>query len=145
MKTITLILLSFSLSACASAEAFHKEAEQLIPAGKIVKVKSDEKKIQTPAGTIVEIEYSMTGEFKEASGDAALGGDVLEPAGGLLSLKAATEAMKTAGKNISGDWSLEKSFVHGWVYEFEGFENNVKMDYLLDAKTGKILKAEIDH
>ena len=92
----------------------------------------------------MEIEYTMTGEFKEASGDAVLAGDVLEIGGGLLSLKAATDVMKNAGKTISGDWSLEKSFVHGWVYEFEGFENNAKMDYLVDAKTGKLIKAQID-
>lgn len=144
MKLLALSLIIFSFNACASAQAVNKDLNMIIPDGKVVEVKKHEKKIETPAGTIVEIEYTMTGEFKEASGDAVLAGDVLEIGGGLLSLKAATDVMKNAGKTISGDWSLEKSFVHGWVYEFEGFENNAKMDYLVDAKTGKLIKAQID-
>ncbi len=145
MKITLLTIALLSLQSCATAFAMNRDIEQLVPQGKIVELKHDEKKVQTTAGTIVEIEYRMTGDLKEASGDAALGGDVLEPAGGLLTLHAATEIMKNAGKTIQGDWSFEKSFIHGWVYEFEGSENNQKMDYLLDAKTGKILKAEIDH
>lgn len=121
MKLLALSLIIFSFNACASAQAVNKDLNMIIPDGKVVEVKKHEKKIETPAGTIVEIEYTMTGEFKEAS-----------------------DVMKNAGKTISGDWSLEKSFVHGWVYEFEGFENNAKMDYLVDAKTGKLIKAQID-
>ncbi len=43
-----------------------------------------------------------------------------------------------------GKWEFDHSFLNGWYYEFEGLENNVKMEYYLDAKSGKLVKEKVD-
>ena len=120
------------------------DAVKYVPGGKVVQEKAEEVKIQTPAGTIVEVEFDRAGKFEEASGDS-VENDVFVPGEGLLSLKDAVDSLKKAGKTPVGDWSLDSSLIRGWHYEFEGFENGKKMDYVLDAKTGKLISSEIDH
>ena len=66
------------------------------------------------------------------------------PGGQLLSLAAAVESLKKSGKTAQGDWSFEKSTLNGWVYEFEGVEDGKKMEYVIDATAGKLIKAKRD-
>ena len=147
MKTkLMMILTTIALSACATAApALNKNFEDLVPKGKVIQTKHDEKKVQTTTGSVVELEYTNAGDLKEASGDFLSKGDEFVPGAGLLNLKAAADAVTSSGKKLTEDWSFEKSFIHGWTYEFEGFENGKKMNYLVDAKSGKIIKEEIDN
>lgn len=142
MKTILCLLIVISTSS-AFAGSIKESALSYIPNGKVVQEKDKEVKVQTQNGTIVEVEFTMTGAFEEASGDS-IEQDVFVPGDGLLSLADAVGALKKAGKTPSGDWSLDKSFVKGWHYEFEGYESGKKMDYVVDAKTGKLLESTID-
>lgn len=145
MKTnLTLFVFLVSLlAATAEASNLTDKALGYIPEGKVVQEKAKEVKIQTPQGTIVEVEFMEDGTFEEASGDIAER-DIFIPGQGLITLQKAHDAMKKTGKTITGDWSLEKSFLKGWYYEFEGFENGRSMDYSIDAKTGKLLEAQVD-
>jgi uncharacterized membrane protein YkoI len=143
-KYLGVLGLFFMISTIAVAAELNQAPETLVPGGKILKTQKNEKEIQTPKGSIVEVEFSSSGVFEEASGDALTAGDVLVPGGDLLTLQAAQEAVVKAGKSPQGDWSLEKSFLHGWVYEFEGVEKGQKMDYFVDAHSGKILKEKKD-
>ena len=113
-----------------------------VPEGTLVKEKVDELKVKTKAGTTIEIEFTSDGSFKEASGDAAVSGDIFIPGMKLLSLKEASDALVKLGKLPSGEWNLEKGFLSDWTYEFEGKDNDRKMEYKLDAKTGQLLKEE---
>lgn len=90
----------------------------------------------------MEIEYDKNGKIEEAEGKILE--DKFEPGEGRLSLKDAVEALKKAGKTPTGKWEFDKSFLNGWYYEFEGFDNNQKMEYTIDAKTGKLQKEKID-
>lgn len=141
-KNNTFMIFALLTASLSSYAGLSDEALKLIPGGKVVAEKKEEVKIQTPEGSIVEVEYER-GKFEEASGDNAEK-DVLVPGEGLLSLKDAVASLKKSGKTPVGDWSLDKSFIKGWHYEFEGFENNQKMDYIVDAKTGKLLESKID-
>ena len=138
-STLMLVLMSSSLYAGPLAD----KALSYVPGGVVVHEKSDEVKIRTVNGTIVEIEFDYAGNFDEASGDN-VELDQLTPQDGAMTLEAAVAAMKALGKNPVGDWSLEQSVLKGLHYEFEGFENGVKFDYELDAKNGSLISSHID-
>lgn len=139
-------LLALSIMALISAPAFAtttEDALRLVPGGKLLSEKPDEIKIQTPNGGVVEVEFNRNGKLDEASGNS-VELDLFIPENGLLSLKDAVIALKKEGKIAVGDWSIDNNMISGWYYEFEGFESGKKMDYTLDAKTGKLVNAEID-
>ena len=121
----------------------NEKTKQLVPEGTIAQEKEREFKVRTKAGSIVEVEFERNGKFEEASGKSP-DKDVLVPGNGLITLASATDVLKKQGKVASGDWSLENSFIKGWVYEFEGFEKGKEVDYLIDAKSGKFLETRID-
>lgn len=127
----------------ATARAADPKISTIIPEGEIVQEKEREVKVKTKAGSIVEVEFDRGGKFEEASGKAP-DKDVLNPGNNLITLAKAYEALKAAGKTATGDWSLEKSFMKGWIYEFEGFENGKEVDYLINAENGKFLETRID-
>ncbi len=139
-STVLLTFNLFNSQLAMSAEA--KDVNHFVPEGKIFKEKKNEFKFKTSAGTIVKIEAGSDASLKEASGDAAIRGDVFVPGMDLLSLKDVTEALAKLGKVPAGEWKLEKSFLGGWIYEFEGKEKNKEMEYEVDAKTGQLLKVE---
>lgn len=142
MKTlIAAILLSGSLSALA--DTMKEKSLKFVPGGTVVEERSEEVKVKTPAGTIVEIEFDKNSIFEEASGNS-LEQDLFQPEAGLLSLKDAVASMTKAGKKPVGEWSFDSSLMRGWYYEFEGYEDGKKMDYVLDAKSGKLLDSKID-
>jgi uncharacterized membrane protein YkoI len=141
---LSFILASLFLVLSSGAFASVKEeALKLVPGGTVVQETFEEVKIKTPQNSIVEVEFDSSGKFEEASGDN-LEKDVLVPAEEILSLKAVVESLKKEGKNPIGEWSLEKSFIRGWHYEFEGHENGSKFDYIVDAKTGILIESRID-
>lgn len=127
-----------------AATSVKETAMKYVKDAKVVQEKNNEVKLQTTNGTIVEVEFKNDGTLEEASGKA-LDKDMFEPGNGLMSLKDALAAIKKAGKEPVGEWSLDESLTKGWNYEFEGFENGQKMDYVVDAKSGKLLESRIDN
>lgn len=147
MKAIlasSVLLISFSAFAASDTSALKAKAAEFVPSSTFLAEDGDEFQFQTAKGTIVEVELNRDGSIDEASGDAALTGDVFVPGGSLLSLSAAVESLKKSGKTTQGDWSFEKSTLNGWVYEFEGVEGGKKMEYVIDATAGKLIKAKRD-
>lgn len=139
MIALSLTVLPLNLMAGPLGDASLK----LVPGGKVIQEQTKEVKVQTPEGTLVEVEFEKNGTFEEASGDN-VDKDILVPGNNLLPLKDAIASLKKANKTPVGEWSLDQSFVQGWHYEFEGFENNQKMDYVVDAKSGKLLSSKVD-
>lgn len=145
LKQVITLSILVSLEILSPSKSWSSQTvdfKKFIPEGSLVKEKNDEIKVKTSGGTIIEIEISGDGLFKEVSGDAATSGDIFIPGMSLLSLKEATDALQKMGKTPSGEWSLEKGFLSGWTYEFGGNDNGRKMEYKLDAKTGQLLKEE---
>jgi uncharacterized membrane protein YkoI len=142
MKKHLIIILSL-VSASAFANPLADQALKFVPGGTVAQQKIKEVKIKTPLSSIVEIEFHSDGTFEEASGDN-IEKDILTPGNGLVTLKTAVAELVKQGKGPTGDWSLEKSFFKGWHYEFEGYENGQKFDYIVDAKTGKLLESKVD-
>lgn len=144
---LSVAVFGFSVPAYAKkiSEAQLKESlTKLVPESKVVKQDGDEYEVVTPKNTIVEVEFKRDGSVDEASGDAALAGDVFVPGNGMIALSDAVEALKKSGKSASGDWSYKKSFKNGWVYEFEGLENGKEMEYQISAKDGSLVKDRRD-
>lgn len=115
----------------------------LVPDGKVHEVGKDEIKIATANDSIVELEFSANGKLEEASGDDCHR-DILIPKNGLLTLAEANQALEKQGKEVQGEWSLEESFFQGWHYDFEGTENGKEVEFVVDAKNGKLLKIKVD-
>lgn len=143
MLTSSILTLSILASGAApppdSAKPAPEKLESMVPASKVLKTDGNEFDLLTPKNTVVEIELNRDGSLDEASGDFAQGGDVFIPSDGHLTLANAVAALKAAGKTPSGDWSYEKSFLHGWVYKFEGSENGKTMKYLVNAENGRLV------
>ena len=134
-----LAIISLGISASAGSDIKLKEtAVKMVPGAKLVVEDGHEFKFQTAKGTIVEVELHRDGSIDEASGDVALN-DIFHPGRGLLTLTDAINALKKAGKSPVGDWSFEKSMLHGWIYEFDGIENGKEMEYAIDATNGKLV------
>ncbi len=119
-------------------------AMKLVPESKITKEDGNEFDLMTAKQTVIEVELNKDGTLDEASGNAALAGDVFVPGNGLMSLGDAVSALQKAGKTPAGDWSIEKSFLNDWIYEFEGTENGKAMEYAVSAKDGKLVKDRRD-
>lgn len=144
MKSSIALIAILSLgTSVATAKTPSEQALQFVPKGKIVQEKPDEVKIQTTSGSIVEVEFANNGDFEEASGNS-VEQDIFVPPNGLVTLSQAAQAVKSANKPISGKWSLDRSLMNGWHYEFEGYENGNEMEYTVDAKTGKYVSTKVD-
>ncbi len=143
-KELALIGVILCLGSWASANTVPTNPLQFVPNGKLLQSEGKEYKIQTPEGSVVEVELNRKGELDEASGDLAEK-DVFVPGQGLLALDQALNAVKEQGKSPSGEWSLEYSMIRGWYYEFNEKLNGQEIEYLVSAKDGKILKEKIDN
>lgn len=143
VKTFLLTAL-FMFAWTVKASAPTSDPTELVPGGQVVQLSKREVKVKTPKGTIIEVDFLTNGNFEEASGDNVASGDVLVPGAGLLELKEIFQRVSKDGIKPVGEWSLENSLLHGWTYEFNGFENGRKMEYEIDAATGKILSSRID-
>lgn len=141
MKALTFGVFVMSLSALAATQG--ESALKMVPGGKVLQEKEKEVRIQTTNGSIVELEFKRNGDFEEASGHA-VDKDNFVPGQNLMSLKDAVASVKKTGKTPVGNWSLEESMMKGWHYEFEGMENGKSMDYVVDAKTGKLKESRVD-
>lgn len=86
--------------------------------------------LKTMAGTKIRIELKRDGKLEDVSGENLNKGDELEPGDGLISLSTAAQAI---GQKAEGNWSLELDPKLGWIYE-------VNHQFLVDAKSGKVLK-----
>ena len=141
------LTMGFALGAAAESE-FRVKAEKqlstLVPGARIIKQKGDEFDVVTSKETVMEIEFHRDGTLDEASGKAAFGGDTLNPGEGLLSLAEAVAALRKSGKTPTGEWSLERSWINGWTYEFEGVEEDREMEYVINAKDGKLIRSKRD-
>lgn len=138
---LSAILVSFSFQ--SFAQDLSAKAIQYVPGGTVVEVKKDEVKVKTPKGSIVEVEFSRSGELDEASGDM-IENDVFVPGNNQKALAEIANEIKAQGYQAKGDWSYDDSFMKGWHYEVDAFKDGKEYEVLLDAKTGKITKAEID-
>ncbi|WP_413584547.1 PepSY domain-containing protein [Bdellovibrio sp. HCB274] len=151
MKHIIPLLLSVLMFSSMSVHAaktddskMRESLTKIVPAGNIVKQDGHEYKLTTAKNTLMEVEFNRDGTIDEASGDAAGAGDVLVPGEGRKTLEEVIKSLSVAGKKASGDWSFKKSYMHGWVYEVEGFEEGKKMEYLVSAKDGSLIKEKKD-
>lgn len=142
MKKIILFT-SLILSAAAFAAPKSADALKFVPGGEVLSSKNNEFIVKTKQGTQVEVELNNDGTLDEASGNLAQK-DEFVPGMGLLSLADAVKAMKKAGKEVQGEWSLDKDMLRDWEYEFEGFENGKSFEYTMNAKTGELVKSEAD-
>ena len=138
----TILLVSLSTSVM-SATDLGKKALKFVPDGAVQGVDRDEVMIKTKAGGLIEVELTKDGDLEEASGNM-VETDTFAPGNGLLPLNEAVASMKKQGKNVSGEWSLDKDFLRDWEYEFEGAENGKQYEYSMNAKTGKLVKSEAD-
>ncbi len=143
LKTIVGILaITTSLSALAVPKVNDTTIPTMVPKGKIDHKGWREYKVKTEAGTKVEIEYDRKGELSEASGDHLNKGDNFEPGQGFISLSTAAQSVTKAGNILKDEWEFEKDSKYGWVYTFEGERQGNALDFMVDAKTGAIVKAE---
>lgn len=118
----------FSIPAYSSVEI----AKSMVPRGKIVETLGRDYIVKTKAGTKIEIEFTRSGSFEEASGKNLNKGDELEPGEGLISLGSAAQIIHKSGQRPEGFWLLEKDQMMGWIYEINGI--------IIGAKTGEILR-----
>ncbi|MCO5114562.1 MAG: PepSY domain-containing protein [Bdellovibrionaceae bacterium] len=144
LASLVLFLGLGSQVAMAQAQDISSQALLYVPGGQVVVLERDEVKVQTTNGTIVEVEFTRKGVFEEASGKNA-SSDNLTPPNALVPLATALQGLQAAGKQAAGEWSLESSLRYGWHYEFDGYENGVEMEYIVDATTGAFVKAIADN
>lgn len=114
------------------AHASVEIARSMVPRGKIAETLGRDFIVKTKAGTKIDIEFTRSGSFEEASGKNLNKGDELEPGEGLISLGSAAQAIQKIGLNPEGYWLLEKDQMMGWIYEINGT--------IVGAKDGTILK-----
>lgn len=130
------------------ASEFKDKVVNYVSGAKVVEAHGDEYALQTPKGTKVEVELNRDGSIDEASGKAAVSGDVFTPSAiegkEMISLEKATESLKRSGKMPTGEWQFEKSWRHGYVYEFEGKEDGKDHEYSVRATDGKIVRDSRD-
>ncbi len=138
-RVILMVSLTSLISASTSfASVYSDKALKLIPEGKVQKEKKGDVDVLTKNKTLVEVEFDRNGEFKEAKG-GSVKLDNFSPENGLLSLKDAHAKLEATGAIAVGEWSLDHSRKYDWHYEFEALKDNVKYDYVLDARTGTVL------
>lgn len=140
MKSICILTLAFM--AMPAFASISQEALKAVPGGKILSEKKEEVKVQTPSGSVVEVEFNREGKLKEASGNSI--GDNFVPGGEVKPLKEIVASLQANGKEVAGDWSLDKHMIKGWRYEIGGTENGKPVEYEVDARNGKVLDVEND-
>lgn len=145
MKKILLSLLVISAFSAqgAFAQDLTQKALDYVENSTVFKVKKDEVEVLTANKTIVEIDFDRKGNLEEASGEN-VDLDNFNPKNGNLSLVEALNSIQALGETVHGEWSYEHEFQMGWYYEFNGIKNNVEYEFIIDAKTGKLLRSKID-
>lgn len=120
------------------------DTAKLVPDSTVVSKTKIDVKVKTKAGTTIELGFDDDGELEEASGTAAIKGDAFIPGDGLLTLKAITDELAKNGKTLQGEWTFEENEEGDWVYDLEGSEKGKEVDFIVNAKTGKLIATEID-
>lgn len=118
-----------------------EKALKYVPGGTVVSEKKDEFKIKTANGKIVEVELDRNGKLDEASGYSIE--DQFVPGGDLKPLNEVVAMLQKEGKNLTGEWSFDRSTTRGWYYEFDGQDEKGRdLEVKVDAKTGNIIKID---
>lgn len=105
----------------------------MVPRGKISETLGRDFIVKTLAGSKIDIEFKLNGDFKQAGGKNLNKGDELEPGNGLLSLSSVAQKVSSLGHKPQGFWKLEMDKHLGWIYDFNH-------QFILSAKTGELLK-----
>lgn len=142
MKKFVLVAV-LGLTTSVFANDLADKALTYVPNGKVQSTEKDEVKVKTANGTIVEIEFTSSGEFEEASGDV-IESDIFVPGDKLKTLAEIATLLKDQGYKLKGDWSYDKGMVDPWHYEVEAIQDGKEVDVKIDAKTGGVFKVEID-
>lgn len=130
MHGLRIALLVFLCPGILWASVSEETVLSMVPRSKVDLKQGRDYILKTVAGTKIRLEFKRNGKLEDVSGENLNKGDELEPGEGLISLSTAAQAI---GKKVEGNWSLEQDSRLGWVYE-------VNHQFLVDAKSGKILK-----
>jgi uncharacterized membrane protein YkoI len=122
------------------SRATEEIVKSMVPHGEISRKIGKDYSVKTQSGTKVMIEFDHAGNLDEASGLNLGTGDIFEPGNGLITLGSAAQLLKGAGHNVKGEWRLEHDPKYKWIYELESLTNDEKNDFLVDAKSGKLIK-----
>lgn len=144
MKSLlTTALITLTMGA-AHANTLEAKALAYVPNGTIISQEKFEFDVLTPNKTIVEIEFKRNGNFDEASGDNLLN-DTFKPDAGIVGLDTVASAINAQESgDVAIEWSLEHDLIHGWHYEVEVVQNHIEYEYLIDAKTGQVIRKKVD-
>lgn len=131
------------LSLPVIASPLTDQALKYVPGGSVLEERGEEVRIKTTSGSVVEVEFDRSGKLEEASGNS-VEKDNFVPGQDLLPLTDALKKITQEGKKPIGEWSLDQSLLRGWYFEMEGYENGKKFEYIVDAKSGKLLDSKMD-
>jgi hypothetical protein len=126
----------------ALSKATEELVKSMVPHGQISQKIGQDFFVKTKAGTKVTIEFDRTGILDEASGLNLGKGDIFEPGNGLLALESVAKALQHKGHHILGEWRLEKDSKQGWVYELAGLKEEETVNYIVNAKSSKLIGIE---
>ena len=130
-----------------------KPTTPYVPDGTVVVNEKTHLKVRSANDTLVEVFLDSNGKLERGSG-GLIDKDAFDPGDGMLDLKAAVNAAKKSGKDISGQWAFEKDTRGRWIYEFEGkiteMDESTKKEIVkeieiaIDAKNGRLMAEESD-
>ncbi len=126
------MILTILTLAVGLAPATPDVALSMVPKGKILETNLLDYVVKTAAGTKITVEFTSSGQFKEAAGKNLNQGDEFEPGEGLLSLGTVAQRLTQSGARPTGLWALEREPRWGWIYQFT--------QVIVDARTGRVLK-----
>jgi uncharacterized membrane protein YkoI len=124
------------------SKATEELVKSMVPGGKVSIQTGSDFSVRTEAGTKVIVEFSRKGDLDEASGLNLGSGDIFEPGNGLISLGTAAQVVEKQGHKVKGEWRLERDSELGWIYELEGTHDRESMEFVVDAKSAQLIKAE---
>lgn len=124
------------------SKATEELVKSMVPRGEISQKFASEYTVKTQVGTKVIVEFDRTGAFDEASGLNLGKGDIFEPGNGLMSLGSVAKALNEKGHSVIGEWRFEKDSKLGWIYDLAGLKDEQNINYVIDAKTAQLIKAE---
>ena len=135
MKRCLSIAVLMIIPIFALSKATEELVKSMVPHGQISQKVGQDFFVKTKAGTKVTIEFDRTGILDEASGLNLGKGDIFEPSNGLV-------ALEHKGHHILGEWRLEKDSRQGWVYELAGLKEEENVNYIVNAKSSKLIGIE---
>jgi uncharacterized membrane protein YkoI len=138
LSAMALLLLQTALAGMDLQEL----AQSMVPKGRVIDHERRDFIIKTPAGSKITVEFDRAKNFKEASGKNLNKGDEFQPGKGLISLSTAAGKASAEGKRLGRSWNLEQDQELGWIYEIESEREGMKIDLLINAVSGEIIRSE---